>query len=181
MTKCQGAAPFSLTGNATGGTGSASFTWSPATYLSNPNSPVPTVTFPSNFTGSITYTLNVTQGGYCRPYTRYSNHYRRSCSANCTTVQACNDNDCNTINDVVTMGSAGGVCVACAGTYSPPPSPNPVNCWDDYQYNASNCTWSNVGVQDPMPSPLECWETATFNNQLASGMLQGTYKTRCQV
>jgi len=38
------------------------------------------------------------------------------CDATCATTQACDDGDACTENDMETVGSNGGVCVACAGT-----------------------------------------------------------------
>jgi gliding motility-associated-like protein len=55
-----------LQGSATGTTGAATYSWSGTNggtaFLNNPLSPTPLVTIPSGFSGTITYTLTVTEG-----------------------------------------------------------------------------------------------------------------------
>ncbi|MEM9819679.1 MAG: DUF642 domain-containing protein [Bacteroidota bacterium] len=63
---CEEAAPFTLTGGAIGGLGAVLYAWTgdpvAISYLDNPNSPTPTVTLPSGFSGNLTYTLTVMEG-----------------------------------------------------------------------------------------------------------------------
>ncbi len=64
ITVCAGSAPVLLNSIVTGNVGATNYSWSATgpgmSYLSNPSSPSPTVTLPPGFTGSITYTLMVT-------------------------------------------------------------------------------------------------------------------------
>ena len=66
LSVCQGAAPFQLGGGANGVTTNPVYNWSgtagSTAYLSAPNVPAPTVTLPAGFTGTITYTLTLTDG-----------------------------------------------------------------------------------------------------------------------
>lgn len=66
-TVCSGDIPFQLIGSATFATGYEIYTWTgeggEETFLDDPNSPQPTVTFPPNFEGQITYVLTVESGG----------------------------------------------------------------------------------------------------------------------
>ena len=61
--------------------------------------------------------------------------------AACVTVQACNDNDCSTTNDMETILTLdNSVCVPCAGTPVTPPTCNTDCTQGDIEtYNASNC------------------------------------------
>lgn len=65
-TVCSGDVPFQLIGSATYGTGYERYSWTglngEESYLDDPNSPQPTVTFPSGFEGQITYVLTVESG-----------------------------------------------------------------------------------------------------------------------
>lgn len=48
--------------------------------------------------------------------------------------------------------------------------PTPTNCWDNYQFNTTSCTWVNAGSQDTEPS-TECYETPTFNTATCSWVI----------
>jgi len=43
------------------------------------------------------------------------------------------------------------------------PQPSMVNCWDDFQFNTTNCAWENFGDQPAVPA-VECYQTATWNS-----------------
>ncbi len=62
---CENSAPFNLNGGSTGNNGNESYSWSGTNggtgYLNNPNLEDPTVTLPPGFSGTITYTLTVTE------------------------------------------------------------------------------------------------------------------------
>jgi hypothetical protein len=38
-----------------------------------------------------------------------------------------------------------------------------VNCWDNFQFNATTCEWENVGTQDAEPTKVNCWDNFQFN------------------
>ncbi len=63
---CEGAAPFQLTANATGVTNAAFYEWTSSNggeaYLSNPFIRQPILTVPPGFSGTLNYTLTVTDG-----------------------------------------------------------------------------------------------------------------------
>ncbi|WP_169338368.1 M14 family zinc carboxypeptidase, partial [Psychroserpens burtonensis] len=41
--------------------------------------------------------------------------------------------------------------------------PTATNCWDDYQFNTTSCTWENIGTQDTEPTATNCWDDYQFN------------------
>ncbi|MFM7014723.1 MAG: hypothetical protein ACKOX3_00195, partial [Bacteroidota bacterium] len=45
--------------------------------------------------------------------------------------------------------------------------PSVVNCWDNYMFNSTTCSWQNIGTQPAQPS-LACFQTATFNTTSCS-------------
>jgi hypothetical protein len=44
-----------------------------------------------------------------------------------------------------------------------PIKPNKENCWDNYQFNTDNCVWVNIGTQPVKPNAVNCWDNYQFN------------------
>lgn len=42
--------------------------------------------------------------------------------------------------------------------------PEKVNCWDDYQFNETLCTWENKGTKPAITVKQNCWDEFVFNN-----------------
>ena len=65
ISACEGDTDVQLNGSSTGGDGGETYSWTGTNggtgYLSDPNSPNPTVDLPPGFTGTITYTLTVVE------------------------------------------------------------------------------------------------------------------------
>jgi gliding motility-associated-like protein len=38
-----------------------------------------------------------------------------------------------------------------------------VNCWDNFEFNTTSCTWNNTGSQDAEPAMVNCWDNFEFN------------------
>ncbi|WP_186826743.1 M14 family zinc carboxypeptidase, partial [Psychroserpens burtonensis] len=55
--------------------------------------------------------------------------------------------------------------------------PTPTNCWDDYQFNTTSCTWENIGTQDTEPTPTNCWDDYQFNTTSCTWENIGTQDT----
>ena len=56
------------------------------------------------------------------------------------------------------------------------PQPPIVNCWDNFVYNNTICTWENTGTQPTEPT-VECWETTSFNTTTCLWEVSGTQPT----
>jgi gliding motility-associated-like protein len=52
-------------------------------------------------------------------------------------------------------------------TGTQPAQPATLNCWDDYQFNPTSCTWVNQGSQPALPN-LSCYETASWSDASCS-------------
>ncbi|WP_338733413.1 M14 family zinc carboxypeptidase [Mangrovimonas cancribranchiae] len=44
-----------------------------------------------------------------------------------------------------------------------PTEPTATNCWDDYQFNTTSCEWENLGSQPTEPTATNCWDDYQFN------------------
>ncbi|SFJ35996.1 M14 family zinc carboxypeptidase, partial [Olleya namhaensis] len=51
--------------------------------------------------------------------------------------------------------------------------PTATNCWDNFTYSNTTCTWENKGTKPAEPT-TECYETATFNNTTCTWDVIGT-------
>jgi hypothetical protein len=52
-----------------------------------------------------------------------------------------------------------------------------VNCWDNYQFSITTCSWQNTGTQPTEPAKA-CYEIATFNPATCSWDVTGTQPTK---
>ena len=78
-----------------------------------------------------------------------------------------NNSSCNVVSDVFKV------------TVNPAPSkPSTVNCWDNYQFNTTSCSWVNIGVQDAQPSKVNCWDNYQFNTTTCSWENKGVQNTQ---
>ena len=57
-----------------------------------------------------------------------------------------------------------------------PTQPNATNCWDNYQFNTTSCTWVNLGTQPTQPQ-VGCNQIATFNNATCQWDITGSPST----
>ncbi|WP_417214233.1 M14 family zinc carboxypeptidase, partial [Bizionia sp.] len=57
---------------------------------------------------------------------------------------------------------------------SQPVEPTATNCWDNYVFNTGNCTWENQGSQPVEPTATNCWDNYVFNVGNCSWENQGT-------
>ncbi|PSJ71561.1 hypothetical protein C7N43_38695, partial [Sphingobacteriales bacterium UPWRP_1] len=49
-------------------------------------------------------------------------------------------------------------------TVNPQPAQPPVvNCWDNYVFNTTTCSWNNTGSQPAQPPVVNCWDNFVFN------------------
>jgi gliding motility-associated-like protein len=46
---------------------------------------------------------------------------------------------------------------------SQPAQPTPINCWDNFVFNATTCLWNNTGTQPAQPAQVNCWDNFVFN------------------
>ncbi|SNR57199.1 gliding motility-associated C-terminal domain-containing protein, partial [Lutibacter agarilyticus] len=46
--------------------------------------------------------------------------------------------------------------------------PAVVNCWDNFVFNTTTCSWENTGVQDVQPAIVNCWDNFVFNTTTCS-------------
>ncbi len=58
-----------------------------------------------------------------------------------------------------------------------PTEPSAINCWDDYQFNATSCSWVNNGTEPTEPSATNCWDDYQFNATSCSWVNNGTQPT----
>ena len=45
-----------------------------------------------------------------------------------------------------------------------PDEPDPVNCWDEFEYDSETCSWNNIGTQPDQPDEVNCWDEFEFDN-----------------
>ena len=62
-----------------------------------------------------------------------------------------------------------------------PTQPNATNCWDNYQFNTTSCTWVNTGVQPTQPNATNCWDNYQFNTTSCTWVNTGTQPTQPEV
>ncbi|WP_191858924.1 T9SS type A sorting domain-containing protein, partial [Hanstruepera ponticola] len=60
---------------------------------------------------------------------------------------------------------------------SQPTEPTATNCWDDYQFNTTSCTWVNQGSQPTEPTATNCWDDYQFNTTSCTWVNQGSQPT----
>ena len=49
-----------------------------------------------------------------------------------------------------------------------PAQPAAVNCWDNYVFDVSTCSWNNTGSQPAQPAVVDCWDVFSFNTTTCS-------------
>ncbi len=54
------------------------------------------------------------------------------------------------------------------------PKPVKVNCWDNFVYNISTCSWINTGTQAVQPAKVNCWDNFVFNTSTCAWKNTGT-------
>ncbi len=54
------------------------------------------------------------------------------------------------------------------------PKPVKVNCWDNFVYNISTCSWTNTGTQAVQPAKVNCWDNFVFNTTSCAWINSGT-------
>ncbi|MFC4401171.1 purple acid phosphatase family protein, partial [Mariniflexile soesokkakense] len=54
------------------------------------------------------------------------------------------------------------------------PEPTATNCWDNYQFNTTSCTWENQGSQPAEPTATNCWDNYQFNTTSCAWENQGS-------
>ncbi len=59
-----------------------------------------------------------------------------------------------------------------------PTQPTPVNCWDNYQFNTTSCAWVNIGTQQIQPTTVNCWDNYQFNTTSCAWVNMGTQPTQ---
>ena len=55
-----------------------------------------------------------------------------------------------------------------------PTQPTATNCWDNYQFNTTSCTWINNGTQPTQPTATNCWDNYQFNTTSCTWINNGT-------
>ncbi len=53
-------------------------------------------------------------------------------------------------------------------TGSQPAQPAQVNCWDNFVFNTTTCSWNNTGSQPAQPAQVNCWDNFVFNTTTCS-------------
>jgi gliding motility-associated-like protein len=61
---------------------------------------------------------------------------------------------------------------------SQPTQPTATNCWDDYQFNITSCSWVNNGTQPTQPTATNCWDNYQFNTTSCTWVNNGTQPTQ---
>ena len=90
------------------------------------------------------------------------------------TLFTCADEGTNNVTLTVTDTSGNIDTCTAVVTITLQDEPTAVDCWDDYQFNNTSCTWENQGAQPIEPTELECWETASFNDGTCLWEVSGT-------
>ena len=57
---------------------------------------------------------------------------------------------------------------------SQPAQPTPINCWDNFVFNTTTCTWVNNGSQPAQPTPINCWDNFVFNTTTCTWVNNGS-------
>jgi gliding motility-associated-like protein len=57
---------------------------------------------------------------------------------------------------------------------SQPAQPTPINCWDNFIFNTTTCTWVNNGSQPAQPTPINCWDNFVFNTTTCTWVNNGS-------
>ncbi len=88
----------------------------------------------------------------------------------------CDNIGANNVTLTATDSGNPGNTDTCVGvvTVFQPEEPEAINCWDDYQFDSSSCSWQNYGYEPTEPY-LECWQSATFNNDICDWDITGEY------
>ncbi|WP_191861103.1 M14 family zinc carboxypeptidase, partial [Hanstruepera ponticola] len=92
--------------------------------------------------------------------------------------------DCNDIgNNNITLTATNPTnpldtdsCIAVV-TVNQQAAPTPTNCWDNYVYNPTSCTWENQGSQPTEPTATNCWDDYQFNTTSCTWENQGSQPT----
>ena len=78
----------------------------------------------------------------------------------------------------LTLTSIGGNCtISESKTIFVTPKPNKpsnTNCWDNYEFNSTTCTWVNMGTQPSQPSNINCWDNYKFNTTTCAWVNNGS-------
>jgi len=49
-----------------------------------------------------------------------------------------------------------------------PAQPPVVDCWDNFVFNTTTCSWDNTGSQPAQPPVVDCWDNFVFNTTTCS-------------
>ncbi|AEH01910.1 peptidase M14 carboxypeptidase A [Lacinutrix sp. 5H-3-7-4] len=89
----------------------------------------------------------------------------------------CTDEGTN--NVILTVTDANGNSDTCTAvvTVTLQDEPAAVNCWDNYTYNYTSCSWENQGTQPTEPTATNCWDDYQFDTTSCSWVNQGSQPT----
>ncbi|SNR42225.1 hypothetical protein SAMN06265371_102483, partial [Lutibacter agarilyticus] len=173
-----GVAPSSCSGELTS-KGIVTMISSPTISLTSSNNP----TTCGGTDGSIVLSLtNVSDGNYSINYEDASSTSQIftniSVSGGSTTINGLSEGTYNNI--AITVSGCTSLDDVDIVLVSPgaPPQPSVVNCWDNFVFNTTTCSWENTGVQDVQPAVVNCWDNFVFNTTTCSWENTGVQDTQ---
>ncbi|APX99946.1 M14 family zinc carboxypeptidase [Lacinutrix venerupis] len=157
---------YSVTDN-NGNTETASFNVNIIADNENPTAVCQNISVQLDNTGNATITASQINNGSS------DNCGIASISASKTSF-TCEDEGPNNITLTVTDANGNSDTCTAVVTITLQDEPATVNCWDNYTYNYTNCSWENTGTQDPEPTAVNCWDNYQFNDSTCQWENTGT-------